>query len=157
MSKVLAIFFTLVLLGTVLAGCSGVTITSTLTSTVTTTPTEPDYAGAITEKLLQAFNNRDWQAYMVLVDDTLAAEPESEFWNLCDFLREHVGTYVSKTWLNTMAMQDGSVLVIYRAKYTDEPDDVKVTIQFAKNDDGVVQVFAHDFISVKILQALQKQ
>lgn len=109
----------------------------------------PDYADAIAEGVLQAFSDGDYAAYSEHFDDaTKEAISETVFEGTREFIRDRVGDYISKE-ISQVEKQDAKTTVTFKAKFSDEPDDVKVTIVFQETD-GIVYVAGLWFDSPKL-------
>jgi hypothetical protein len=97
----------------------------------------PAYAGPITETMLQALNEGDYQSYSLAFNEQMSlATPESVFSDTRAFIQKRIGTYKSKK-LSDVKVEGAKTTVIYNAKFSLEPADVTVTIIFQKTDDNV--------------------
>jgi len=98
---------------------------------------EPEYAGAIIESILQAFNAGDYAAYSEHFDEAMKkAMNKTVFNGTRDFIRARIGDYVSRKFVESQAAQEIYTVVIYQAKFSEE-NAVKVTITFLETDDYV--------------------
>jgi hypothetical protein len=93
---------------------------------------EPDYAGAITENMLQALNTGDYALYSEHFDEAMQkALPESVFKQSNTLIRSKIGNYVSKQYTTTQ--NEGQYIsVYYKAKFSAEPGDVTVKVVFQR-------------------------
>lgn len=122
MRRILAISLTLLLIPVLLVtgGCGSV-------------PTEPDYAGAMTESVLTAINEGDYVKFSRDFDQAMKdALPEAAFNELKSQLSASVGDYVSKQ-VDKVVVTDEYTTVIYNAKYT-KADKVIITVSFSTVD-----------------------
>jgi hypothetical protein len=139
MLKVMAGVIGVMLLGVVLAGCGKSGPSG-----------EPEYAGAIAENILQAINSGDYALYSGHFDDQMRqAIPEDLFQKSRDLIRGRVGDYISKEFVEKQVVQEIYTVVIYKAKFSEEPADVKVTVTFLETDTGVF-VSGLSFVSPKL-------
>ena len=122
MKRIIAICITLLLVPVLLAvgGCGSV-------------PTEPDYAGTMTENVLTAINEGDYAKFSRDFDQAMKdALTEAAFEGLEGQLLASVGEYVSKE-VDKVVVTDEYTTVIYNAKYT-KADKVIITISFSTVD-----------------------
>ena len=100
---------------------------------------EPEYAGAIAERMLLAFDTGDYAAFSGYLDAVMKqAMPEDTFQQGRAFIREKIGDYISKEFVETQIVEEVYMVVIYKAKYSNEPADVKVTVTFMETDAGIL-------------------
>ena len=91
---------------------------------------EPEYADAIAEGILQAINENDYAGYTEHFDEAMKnAIPESVFQQTGTAIKEKIGDYVSKTFWK-VTTQEGYTIVVYKAKFSQEPKDVTVRVVF---------------------------
>lgn len=94
------------------------------------TKPEPEYADTITEGILQAINENDYAGYTKHFDEVMKnAVPESLFRQTRTAIKEQIGDYISKTFWK-VTTQDGYTIVVYKAKFSQEPKDVTVRVVF---------------------------
>ena len=94
------------------------------------TKPEPEYAGAIAEGILQAINENDYAGYTEHFDEVMKnAVPESLFRQTRTAIKGKIGDYISKTFWEVIT-QDGHTIVVYKAKFSQEPQDVTVRVVF---------------------------
>jgi hypothetical protein len=111
---------------------------------------EPEYAGAIAENILQAINSGDYAPYSEHFDDQMRkAIPEDLFQKSRELIRGKIGDYISKEFVEKQVVQEIYTVVIYKAKFSEEPADVKVTVTFLETDTGVF-VSGLSFVSPKL-------
>jgi hypothetical protein len=97
----------------------------------------PDYADAMTETVLLAFNAGDYPTYsQYFVDSMKEALSETVFEGTREFIRDRVGDYISKE-VTAVDVVDNKTTVTYTAKFSDEPDNVKVTFVFFETGGNV--------------------
>ncbi len=94
------------------------------------TKPEPEYASAIAEGILQAINENDYAGYTERFDEVMKnAVPESLFRQTRTEIKGKIGDYISKTFWEVIT-QDGHTIVVYKTKFTQEPEDVTVRVVF---------------------------
>jgi len=99
---------------------------------------EPEYAGAIAENILQAFNTGDYAAYSKHFDEAMKkAMPEATFQDTAALIKRTIGDYISKEFDRTET-DNIYTAVIYRAKFNEEPGVVTVKVVFLETDDNVL-------------------
>ena len=99
--------------------------------------TEPEYASAIAESILQSFNTGDYAAYSEYFDEAMKkAMPEVAFQQTAALIHDKVGEYQSKAFAS-VETEDIYTVVIYRAKFSQEQWGVTVRIVFLETDDNV--------------------
>jgi hypothetical protein len=98
---------------------------------------EPSYAKSITENVLLALNNNDFTRYTADFDQTMKqAFSQSAFNQVKSTIASKVGSYAAGSLEFTQAVtQDNYTVVVYSAKFSNEPENVIVTISF-QNVDG---------------------
>ncbi len=96
------------------------------------------YAGPMAENILAAIENRDYEAFSKDLGDTMKAAMTKEAFNsLVDFLAK-VGSFEKLSFgEGANVTQDGVAMtvIVYIAKYSEEPGDVLVTITFTRDDE----------------------
>ncbi len=103
--KITLVVMSVVLLGVLILGCG-------------TKAVEPAYAGALTDNILTAINDGNYQKFSRDLNQTmLNALPETAFNQLAGGLKSKIGDYVSKQF-KSVTVQNGITTVIYNAKYT---------------------------------------
>lgn len=92
------------------------------------------YADPVTEDILQAINNNDYARFSASFDEQMEqALPESAFRDLVNLIEARIGDYTSKEFIQA-DLRDSYTVVSYRAKFSDEPADVTVTVSFRTID-----------------------
>jgi ABC-type branched-subunit amino acid transport system substrate-binding protein len=99
---------------------------------------EPDYAGPITEEILQAFNSGDYLAYSRHFDQTmLQAATEAGFQKSREQVQAAYGDYISKTFEELQEnLQGVYTVVVYKAQFSKQAD-VEVQVVFQMIGDTV--------------------
>ena len=111
---------------------------------------EPEYAGAIAEKILQAINSGDYIPYSEHFDAQMRKQiPEDLFLKSRDLIRGRIGDYISKEYVDAQIVDEIYIAVIYKAKFSDEPADVQVTVTFIETDAGPLVAGLY-FVSPKL-------
>jgi hypothetical protein len=95
---------------------------------------EPDYAGPMTEQSLQAMSDCDYAAYLEnFTPDAQALITEAIFDPACQQIKDAIGDYIDKEYWKTTT-ENSYTVVEYTANYSDEPDEVIVTVYFEEID-----------------------
>lgn len=98
---------------------------------------EPDYASPMTESALQTMSDCDYAAHMAqYTPDAQAAVTETDFDTKCPEIKAIIGDYIDKEF-SKAEVQNSYIVVYYTANYSDEPDDVEVTVYFQEIDDEI--------------------
>jgi hypothetical protein len=93
------------------------------------------FADSIVENILQAMNTGNYAQYTRDFDAQLKKNLAEDIFNSLNAKKlDVVGNYVSKEFWQ-MTQKNDKVTVVYRAKFTDEPGTVLVTVYF-KNITG---------------------
>jgi hypothetical protein len=89
------------------------------------------YAGTA-ELMLQAINSNDYARFSADFNGQMKQSlTEVTFHELTTTVRNKIGTYVASR-VYGLQEQSSYTVVTYKAKFTDEPDEVTVTIKFQK-------------------------
>jgi hypothetical protein len=89
------------------------------------------YAGT-TELMLQSINGNDYAKFSADFDGRMKQSlAETSFHELTATIRNRIGTYVASR-VYGLQEQSAYTVVTYKAKFTDEPDEVTVTVKFQK-------------------------
>jgi hypothetical protein len=93
---------------------------------------EPSYSRSITENIMLALNEKNFTLYSQDFDPAMKkAMSQNSFEQIQSTIASKVGTYVPGSIEFTQAiLQDTYTVVVYTAKFTDEPDKVTITISF---------------------------
>jgi len=84
----------------------------------------------ITEGALRAINDGDYETYLgYFVPEDRSLLTEGEFDEVCQTLKDIVGDYISKEFLE-MGEASGYIIVTYTADFSDEPEGVTVAFYF---------------------------
>jgi hypothetical protein len=110
----------------VLAGCSK------------SAPTAPANADTITEKLLLAYDAKDYRAYLEVFDEYLTGSVGMDwFEQTVDFNTLRIGHYIAGSIaLQDVLVKEDTTEVTYTAQYTDAEGDVKVIVSLDITDHG---------------------
>lgn len=123
--KVLIVTISAILIAMLLTGC-GVK--------------EPDYAGAMTDNILAGIAQKDYTAFSRDFDDAMkAALPVDAFSELTGLLGSRIGDYQSKSFESAAETTQNDVkttTVVYKAKYSNEPDGVSIIVTFTGEGDS---------------------
>lgn len=96
---------------------------------------EPDYAGLMTETSLQGMSDCDYDAFTrYLSAEARATVILPEFEASCQEIKDIIGDYIDKEF-SKAEIQNSYVVVYYTASYSDEPDDVTITVYFQEIDE----------------------
>lgn len=110
------------------------------------------FADGAAENILIAINDQDYESYsMDLNDAMLEAVSEQEFMKFSDYMKNTVGEYIqgSKEYLSS-AIQSGVNIVAYTADYTEETEDVIITIVVSKSNKDTYEISGTLFNSPKL-------
>jgi hypothetical protein len=89
-----------------------------------------DYADPITENILSAMNEDDYAKYSEHFDEVMEdAIPEAIFQQQNNLIKAKIGDYTSKEFWKIEG-KDQFTIVYYKAKFTQEPEDVIVKVVF---------------------------
>jgi major membrane immunogen (membrane-anchored lipoprotein) len=129
--KVFVVIF-MILLVSVLSACGKSEPTAEKTG-------EPEYAGAMTESILKAFNSDDYTAYSQDFDEAMKkAMPESTFEQTRAQIQEAWGEYESKEYSGVEENVQGIyTAVTYKATFR-KKSGVQVRVVFLETDDKVL-------------------
>lgn len=123
--KILAFIILAVMTAALAAGCGEPTSTST--------PDEPEYAGAITESLLQALiNDEEFETFRGhFAPATQQTITEASFQQTHDQFFSAYGEYMSKEFTGTREnVQDVYTEVTYKAVFGNRPDGITIKVLF---------------------------
>ena len=131
MYRIGLILISMVLLFTGLLGCSN--------SEQENGVTVPDYVDTLAEKLLEAFSDGNYGAYLENFDiNANRALSEDWFGQQVAFVQERIGYYESMSKeLKEVKPAENYTDVIYKTKFSDEPADVFVTVAYYMVDDQI--------------------
>ncbi len=102
---------------------------------------EPAYAGLITENILLAINENDYVKFSENFDEVMKeAMPEDAFQQMCTVIRDAIGDYTAGSIQFSETNEGQFTSVYYKAKFTQEPEEVTVNIAFLENN-GNAHVF----------------
>lgn len=121
MKKLYLLLLTIILTAAFFTGCAG-------------KPGEPAYAGPMTDNLLTALEDNDYEAFSRDFSDTMKAEmTQDAFTEVTELLDSKIGDYRQKSFGEAAQTEQNGVklnVVIYNAKYSNEPGNVIVTVYF---------------------------
>jgi hypothetical protein len=94
------------------------------------------YSDAIVENILVAASKDDYAAFSKDFGDKMkAALTESMAKEQNKLIKDKIGSYESKEFIKTQPNGE-YIVAIYKAKYTNEPKDVMVSITFKNGDEA---------------------
>jgi hypothetical protein len=97
----------------------------------------PAYAAAITETMLQALNDGDYQSYrLAFTKEMNERTTESVFTDYRSYAQNRIGVYKSKKF-SDVKIEGNETTVTYKAKFSKETADVMVTIVFQVTGDNI--------------------
>jgi hypothetical protein len=105
--------------------------------------TEPEYAGAMAETILQALNDGSFTDFVQNFDETLKPNMTADdFEETCADIQGTYGDYVSKVFSSVEKDDQGIIAVSYNATFTKRPETT-VMIAFLEKGDAasVVGIF----------------
>ncbi len=98
------------------------------------------YSDGALESILMAANKDDYEKYSKDFSDKMKELlTEKNFKQQNKVIKEKIGDYVSKEFVKATIKRDKGIdyiVAIYKAKYTDEPKEVMVSITFRENDEN---------------------
>ena len=90
------------------------------------------YADPITENILLGMNGNNYSKYSEHFDQNMKnAMPEAVFYETNALIKSKIGDYVSKQFWKVES-KDQYTIVYYKARFTEEPEDVIVKVVFQK-------------------------
>lgn len=105
------------------------------------------------DNLISAIENRDYEAFSRDLGDTMkTAMPEDSFNALVDLLKTKIGSYQERSFAQAADTTQGGVkmtVLAYNAKYSDEPDNVLITVGFGEESKTIELLY---FTSPKLLE-----
>jgi hypothetical protein len=118
----------LLFLATSISGCSGPAQSNLA---------EPSYSREITENIMLAINSNDFFKYARDFDPTMKqAMTQQAFEQVRNSITSKIGMYVpGSLQFSQTTQQTKYVVIVYKCKFADEPDDVTVTISFQSIDE----------------------
>lgn len=101
------------------------------------------YAGPMVDNILAALESRDYVAFSKDMGDTMkAAMTEDAFNSLAGLLADKVGSFQQVSFGEGANVEQNGVMmtvIVYIAKYSEEPGDVLVTITFAGEEAKTIE------------------
>lgn len=98
------------------------------------------YAGPMVDNLLAGIAAGDYAGFSRDLDDTmLKAIDEKAFTAMVDQIRSVIGDYQSKTFTQAVNTTENNVpmtVIIYKARFSNEPADVLITVTFTDSHSG---------------------
>lgn len=98
------------------------------------TQADLSYAAPLMDNMLAGIKDKDYKEYTKDFSDAmLKATTEDNFSQLADLLQSKIGDYQSRTFSGAQNTKSNGVdmtVVVYTAKYTNEPTDVIMTVTF---------------------------
>lgn len=118
----------LLVITALLAGCGG----SASTGDVTLAEADVAYAEPLVDNMLAGIKDKDYAEFSRDMTDTMKSSMnEDSFNSLVELLASKVGEYESRSFgqaANTTQNGVQYTVIIYTAKYSDEPDDVLINV-----------------------------
>jgi hypothetical protein len=97
-----------------------------------------DYAAPMVDNLLVGIKDRDLQVFSKdMGSKMIAAFTQASFDSLADTLSTKIGDYQSRAFASARVTKSGETeftVVIYKAKYSSETDDVLITVSFGEEE-----------------------
>lgn len=98
------------------------------------------YAGPMVDNLLAGIAAGDYDVFSRDLDETmLKAIDEKAFTTMVDQIRGVIGDYQSKTFTQAVNTTENNVpmtVIIYKARFSNEPADVLITVTFTDSHSG---------------------
>jgi len=115
---------------------------------------EPDYASQMTEVTAQGMSDGDYAAFtQYLSPEAKAAINEADFNTGNQEIKSLIGDYIGKEYWRTKT-QDSYTVVEYTATFSDEPDEVTITVYF-EDIDGEMYIAVFGLSSPKLIASLE--
>lgn len=113
---------------------------------------EPEYARQMTESTAQGMSDGDYAAFtQYLTPEIKAALTEEDFNQVSQQIRDAIGEYIDmEFWKAQPSGED--TLVQYKARYTDEPEDVIIKALFTEIE-GEIYISGFLFDSPKLVES----
>lgn len=90
-----------------------------------------DFADPLTENILLAMNENNYPRFSRNFDEKMKSEfNEAKFKNTIPVIKSKIGNYVSKEFMS-VENKSGYTVVTYKAKFSQEPDEVIVRSVFS--------------------------
>ncbi len=98
-----------------------------------------DFSAIAAENYLIAINNKDFNSFSQdLNEDMREALPEEEFLSFADQIEGIIGKYEpGSKKLDRTKKDSGYIVIIYNAEYTEEPENVVVTISLQRTGNKI--------------------
>lgn len=94
-----------------------------------------EYSDPIAEEILLALNEGDYEKFSKDFDETMKEKFTQDAFNkLKDLCKSKIGDYKSKEYYG-IDTKDKYIIIVYKAKFTDEPKDALVQFVFSTKDD----------------------
>jgi hypothetical protein len=115
---------------------------------------EPDYANQVAENVLQAMSNCDYEALKQdFSPEAQAALNEADFNTSCQEIKAIIGDYIDKEFWKAQT-ENGYMGVHYTANFSEEPDEVIVSVYFEEID-GEMYLVAFVLDSPKLRESTE--
>lgn len=109
-----------------------------------------EYADPITENILIGINENNYTRYS---EPFYQAESEYSFNGTRNMIKSEMGDYISKEFWKAES-RDKYIIVLYKARFTKETEDVIVKVAFRDIGSGRMHVFALWLESPKVIMCL---
>ncbi len=96
---------------------------------------EPEYANQMTESALQGVSDGDFAKFTEYFSPaTKMLLTEVDFYITCEDVKSVIGDYIDKKFWKVETTEEGYTAVYYKAKFSDEPEDVIVRVYFEEKE-----------------------
>jgi hypothetical protein len=114
---------------------------------------EPEYASQMTESTAQGMSDGDYAAFsQYLTPEIKAALTEDDFNQISQQIKAIIGEYIDKEFWKAQPSREDT-LVQYKARYTEEPEDVIIKALFTEIE-GEIYISGFVFDSPKLREAV---
>jgi hypothetical protein len=113
---------------------------------------EPEYASQMTESTAQGMSDGDYAAFtQYLTPEIKDALTEDDFNQVSQLIKDAIGDYIDKEFWKAQPSGDDT-LVQYKARYTEEPEDVIIKALFTEIE-GEIYISGFLFDSPKLRES----
>ena len=96
---------------------------------------EPEYANQMTESALQGISDGNYTKFTEYFSPTVKMlMTETAFYETSQQVTSLIGDYRDKEFWKVETTEDGYTAVYYKARFSDEPEDVIVRVYFEEKD-----------------------
>jgi hypothetical protein len=112
-------------------------------SACTAETAEPEYANQMAESALQGVNDSAYAKFTEYFSPAVKITmTETAFGEKCEQVKSLIGDYIDKDFWKTETTEEGYTDVYYKARFSDEPEDVLVWVRFEERSG---ETYIYDF------------